>query len=418
MPSMKSSLVPFSILALAVSAATPASAGVLSLSPAGTLDISALNITTVGDLAIVDQRIWIADGTTGGIVHAVSITTGAFNTNVDPSIVPGFTRGADALGSVGVSSLFVFSSFGESAAGRINTSGALQSTFPSAYEATGADFGAGGLWIASGTTAGAGSTLLRLDTSTGAILETVPVLGLTARIVDLAVDPHTGGMYALCDDDQLRQIDVTSGVILAMQDLAPFLIGHDAVAGGMDFDSLGERLYIANGPGAGSDSIVVLERSFADDVCGADPVATNCPCANAGAIGHGCVNSVAGNNGAVLVTTGVARRFADSLVLHAAGMPPGTSTLFFQGTSKPSAPIVFGDGTLCVNGTVIRLGIKAAANGTASYPSAGDDPIHVKGVIPFAITKRHYQTWYRNGAAFCTQSTFNLTNAVVVEWRP
>ena len=29
-----------------------------------------------------------------------------------------------------------------------------------------------------------------------------------------------------------------------------------------------------------------------------------------------------------------------------------------------------------------------------------------------------YQSWYRNAAAFCTSSTFNLTNGVTVTWTP
>jgi len=405
-------------LALLASASTPASAGVLSLTPAGTIDITSLNITSVGDLTFIDQRVWLSDATTGGILYSVITATGLLHQTVDPSIVPGFSRGADAVASVGVSSLFVFSSFGESVAGRISTSGALQGTFPSAYEATGADYGAGGLWIASGTTPGAGSTLRRLDTTTGAVLETVPILGLTARIVDIAFDTHTGGLYALCEDDQLRQIDITSGAILATQDLADYLIGNNSIAGGMDFDSAGAHLYIVSGTGTDADRIVILNRSFANDACGTQLGASGCPCSNVGAVGHGCANSLAGSNGAVLLTTGVADTSADTLVLHASGMPPGTSALFFQGTSSPTTASAFGDGALCVNGTVIRLGIKPCPDGTASYPSGGDPLIHVKGLVPAALTKRYYQTWYRNGATFCLPATFNLTNAVLVDWRP
>ena len=28
-----------------------------------------------------------------------------------------------------------------------------------------------------------------------------------------------------------------------------------------------------------------------------------------------------------------------------------------------------------------------------------------------------YQVWYRNAASFCTPSTFNLTNGVLVTWQ-
>ncbi len=406
------------LVLLALPLAGSASAGELSLSAGGTIDISALNIVSVGDVTVIDNLIWVADATTGGILHAVNLPSGSPGPTVDPSIVPGLTGGPDALASVGVSTLFVFSSFGQSVAGRISTAGVLQSTFPGAHAATGADYGAGGLWVASGTTAGAGSTLLRLDTATGVVLETVPIPGLTARIVDMAFDAHTGGLYALFEDDRLRQIDVTNGAVLATQDLTSFLIGHGTITGGMDFSSSGSQLYIVNGTGAAADSIVVLDRSFAGDTCGSAFGSSGCPCANVGAIGHGCVNSTAGSNGALLTTTGVARTSADTLVLHAAGMPPGTSALFFQGTSSPATPTAFGDGALCVNGTVVRLGVHAAPNGTTDHPAAGDPPIHVGGLVPSTITRRHYQAWYRNAAAFCTPATFNLTNAVVVEWRP
>lgn len=405
---------------VAFATALPSSAGVLSLSPGGTIDISALNIPSVGDLAVVDQRIWIADGTTGGDLYAVVLATGLLHQTLDSALVPGLTLGPDALASVGVSSLFLFSSFSQSVAGRVSTSGtgSLQSTFPSSHDATGADFGAGGLWIAAGLVAGAGSTLKRLDTTTGEVLETVSVPGLTARIVDIAFDTYSGGLYALCEDDQLRQIDITTGAILATQDLAPFLIGHQSIAGGIDFGNGGAQLYVANGAGAGSDSIVILNRSFANEACGTQIGASGCPCANPGAVGHGCANSLPGSTGALLTTTGVARSSADTLVLHASGMPPGTSALFFQGTSSPTTPAPFGDGVRCVGGTIVRLGTHSSPDGTAIYPAVGDQPIHVRGNIPPAIARRFYQTWYRNAASFCTSATFNLTNVTTVDWIP
>jgi len=32
--------------------------------------------------------------------------------------------------------------------------------------------------------------------------------------------------------------------------------------------------------------------------------------------------------------------------------------------------------------------------------------------------QKHYQSWYRNAAAFGTSATFNLTNADSVLWSP
>jgi hypothetical protein len=31
---------------------------------------------------------------------------------------------------------------------------------------------------------------------------------------------------------------------------------------------------------------------------------------------------------------------------------------------------------------------------------------------------RTYQAWYRNSAAYCTASVFNLTNGVQIDWLP
>ena len=142
-----------------------------------------------------------------------------------------------------------------------------------------------------------------------------------------------------------------------------------------------------------------------------------CPCANGGQPHAGCEHSFA-TGGGRLVSQGIARVVADTLALNAGGLPPTASTLFFQGTSQANA--VFGDGLRCAAGTVLRLGTKTAAAGFASYGSGnvGDVPISVRGVITGAGGTRHYQGWYRNSAAFCSASTFNLTNGVTVAWTP
>jgi hypothetical protein len=54
-------------------------------------------------------------------------------------------------------------------------------------------------------------------------------------------------------------------------------------------------------------------------------------------------------------------------------------------------------------------------SGASQYPTAGDPSISVKGLVT-APGSRTYQVWYRNAAAFCTASTFNLTNAVAATW--
>ncbi|MDZ4771989.1 MAG: hypothetical protein SGI72_02535 [Planctomycetota bacterium] len=395
-------------------ASTLGQAGVLSLSAGGTFDISALNIVSIGDLAFAGGEVWVADGTSGGLVWGVN-TLGVVIDTVNPAVIPGFTGGADALTTVGATGLIAFSSFGQSVAGFFSHTGGAATSYPSALGATGADF-AGSLWIASGTVAGGGSTLLRLNSNTGAVELTVPVVGLTARNADIAFDPFTGGLYALCEDDQLRQLDKVTGAILATQDLAPLLIGHNTVNGGFDFDASGSKLYVATGSGAGADSIVVLDRAFSTNVCGNSSPGFVCPCGNSGNAGRGCLNSLIFKAGAQIKGSGVPRTITDTFQLDITGMTIGTSVLFFQGTALTS--ITFGDGVLCAGGSVVRLAVESAPAGTATYPGAGETLIHIKGLIPAGTSMRYYQGWYRDSAlAFCTPAFFNLTNAVEVEWR-
>ncbi len=142
--------------------------------------------------------------------------------------------------------------------------------------------------------------------------------------------------------------------------------------------------------------------------------ATTCPCGNAGAPGNGCGNSLFAV-GANLSATGNTQVSADSVVLTGTNMPNGT-VLYFQGTTQVSA--VFGDGLRCVGGAVIRLGIKVNVGNASAYPTGADLPVSVKGLVPAAGGTRFYQAWYRNAGAFCTPSTFNLTNGLAISWTP
>jgi hypothetical protein len=151
--------------------------------------------------------------------------------------------------------------------------------------------------------------------------------------------------------------------------------------------------------------------------CFGDGSGTACPCANAGAAGHGCASSI-NANGAHLASSGLASISADSFVLAGSGMP-NSSALYFQGTARTSAGAgaAFGDGLRCASGSVIRLGTKVNSGGSSSFPVSGDPAIHVKGADS-AGNVRDYQCWYRNAAAFCTPSTFNLTNGLEITWGP
>jgi len=151
--------------------------------------------------------------------------------------------------------------------------------------------------------------------------------------------------------------------------------------------------------------------------CFGDGTGTPCPCANSGATGNGCANSInaAGGN---LTSTGTPSIAADTLTLLGSGMP-NSSCLYFQGTSQQGGglEVPFGDGLRCAGGSILRLGTKANVAGASQYPDVGDQPISVRGNNA-AGDVRMYQVWYRNSDPnFCTPDTFNLTNGLQVTWQ-
>ncbi len=148
--------------------------------------------------------------------------------------------------------------------------------------------------------------------------------------------------------------------------------------------------------------------------CFGDGTSAACPCGNAGGTGNGCASSI-NTFGANLAGNGSASLAGDTLTLVGSGMP-NSNALYFQGTTAIAAP--FGDGIRCVGGTVTRLGTKLNVAGSSAYPGQGDLPVSVRGNITLVGTVRNYQAWYRNAAAFCTASTFNLTNGYQVTWAP
>ncbi len=137
---------------------------------------------------------------------------------------------------------------------------------------------------------------------------------------------------------------------------------------------------------------------------------TGCPCGNDTPNGSGCLNSL--GVGGTLSAMGRASIARDSVVLTGRQMP-NSSALYFQGTTQIVAP--FGDGLRCASGTVIRLGTQTNVGGTSQYPEAGEPSITTRGQV-LAPGTRYYQCWYRNAAAFCSPSTFNLTNAWRIDW--
>jgi hypothetical protein len=161
--------------------------------------------------------------------------------------------------------------------------------------------------------------------------------------------------------------------------------------------------------------------------CAGDAVTphTACPCGNNSAAGanEGCLSSVSLTLGGKLraqSTGGVASISADTsgsnTVTLLGTQMANSSCLYFQGTAMQNSGngSPFGDGLRCAATSVKRLGTKTNVGGISQYPVAGDQPISVKGAVTVGL--RTYQAWYRNAAAFCTASTFNLSNGLSITW--
>ncbi len=160
--------------------------------------------------------------------------------------------------------------------------------------------------------------------------------------------------------------------------------------------------------------LAVLAVAF----CIGDGTGTPCPCANHSPMGHheGCLNSL--GTGGFLRADGAPSVAHDSLSLQGVQMPNATA-LYLQGTLQAGAGLgtVLGDGLLCVDGALVRLGSSVNVFGASQYPASGQASVSVRGGAS-AGTSYAYQVWYRNAASFCTSSTFNLSNGVLVTWIP
>ncbi|MBL8857662.1 MAG: hypothetical protein JNL28_04035 [Planctomycetes bacterium] len=153
--------------------------------------------------------------------------------------------------------------------------------------------------------------------------------------------------------------------------------------------------------------------------CAGDGSGAACPCGNASPLGagEGCLSSL--NVGGKLRATGVASVSADTLFLKSTQVPNGPA-LYFQGSGQQAggAGTSFGDGLLCVGGSIVRLGVKfSTGNNSSVFPVIGVDPlISVQGLVAPSDV-RHYQAWYRDAVVgYCTSAVFNLTDGLTITW--
>lgn len=217
------------------------------------------------------------------------------------------------------------------------------------------------------------------------------------------------------------QVDSGAGVTLtSAADLALFTAATPGET--ITLTVGGAGYFLATGPGGlslASQSTSSVDIDVCYDYtaplvlfCFGDGSGTSCPCGNASALGaqQGCLNSF--GLGGQLRGSGAAQIGSDTLVLSASNLPSSTSALFFQGTTSTST--TFGDGLRCVAGSVRRLGTRSAVSGVATFPPPGYS-VSDAGHATLGTTL-YYQAWYRNSAAFCTASAFNLTNGLSITW--
>jgi hypothetical protein len=86
---------------------------------------------------------------------------------------------------------------------------------------------------------------------------------------------------------------------------------------------------------------------------------------------------------------------------------------------------VFGQGVLCVGGTLKRLYVKTAVAGSVSAPSASDPHVHARSAaLGDAIapgTHRYYGVYYRDPLVLggcASTSTFNVAQQLDLLWSP
>jgi hypothetical protein len=156
--------------------------------------------------------------------------------------------------------------------------------------------------------------------------------------------------------------------------------------------------------------------------CFGDGSIAPCPCDNTGVLGRGCENSTL-SGGAKLSASGQAVLSADTLQFNVLGEPATSLSLLLQGTAV-MRPQPFGDGLLCMGGSVTRLYSQNAFNGAITWPKAGEETISERSAwLGDALVNgstRCYQVYYRDlRAGFCPEPLgggFNLSNGVAVVW--
>jgi len=220
----------------------------------------------------------------------------------------------------------------------------------------------------------------------------------------------TARFIARWDDGVWSRLDNANLSVHPVIAMAAFNDGHDGDA----------DLYVGGAP-TFNPLLAEWHGCGVTAFCAGDGSVVPCPCANNGAVDHGCNNSAA-TGGAVLAASGTTS--PDTLVLTQAGELGASLSIFLQGDVSLGTPVGFGDGLRCVSGSLKRLYSKNASSGVVSAPTAGDPSITARSALlgdPIAPgSTRSYQVYYRDPAlSFCPApagDAFNVGNALRVVW--
>jgi hypothetical protein len=110
------------------------------------------------------------------------------------------------------------------------------------------------------------------------------------------------------------------------------------------------------------------------------------------------------------------------VVLSVTGELPSALSVFLQGTTSVG-PFLYGDGLRCVGGTLKRLFVKRASNGSITAPQPGDPSVSARsaqlGDTILVGRTRYYTVGYRDPGYLngCT-GTINMTPSGSVVWGP
>lgn len=147
--------------------------------------------------------------------------------------------------------------------------------------------------------------------------------------------------------------------------------------------------------------------------CFGDGSGTACPCANNGAAGAGCANSIGA--GALLESFGTNSASADDAWFQSHDLPPGVTTVLFTGTQTAGAGggVRLFDGLRCVGGALHRLGTRQSLATGVVYQASG------LGFIGgwSAGTTAYFQLYYRDNAGPCASGS-NFSNGLSITFGP